>query len=391
MPFNEEDYRDLQAWFNLSWIDPYFRKKIPELQALVQKARFFSEEDKGIILDKQIEILKGIIPAYKKFLSSEQIEVTTSPYYHPILPLLYNTNIAKEANTRTRLPKNNFSYPLDARTQVLDAVKFYQDRFGQAPLGMWPSEEAVSEHILPFIIEAGLKWIIADEALLFKSRKLKKRDPGALYQPYLLKREEGAINIIFRDRNLSDLIGFTYHAWKAEAAVDDFMRHLENISLAFKAKDTLVTVALDGENAWEYYTNDGHDFLELLYARLSESKSVKASTVSEYLNMHPAKLEIGRLASGSWIHGNFNKWLDNPAKVKAWEYLKEARDALAQITNSANGAMAWKQMYILEGSDWFWWFGEDPTGDFDRLFRMHLKNLYTIIGKQAPEYLNSPL
>ncbi|MBI5145155.1 MAG: hypothetical protein HZA27_03105 [Candidatus Omnitrophica bacterium] len=392
--FNTQDYLDLQVWFNLSWIDPYFREGIAELKRILQKARHFSEEEKRIVLDKQLEIIAQIIPAYKKFVENNQIELTLSPYYHPILPLLYNTKIAKEANLKSILPKINFSYPDDVRAQVDSALEFYQQRFGTRPRGMWPSEQSVSEHILPFIIQAGIDWIVADEAILFKSLKKKKRETKLLYQPYLLKRKDGNLNVVFRDRNLSDLIGFVYHRQSAKEAVSDFMQHLENINQEFKDKDPLVAIAMDGENAWEYYKNDGHDFLELLYQNLSEAKFLKAVTISEYLGSHPPKSQIKNLTSGSWINSNFNKWMDNPAKAKAWEWLAKAREELenqkSKIKNQ-NLELAWKQMYICEGSDWFWWYGEETNGDFDQLFRMHLSNFYTAIDKEIPAYLKNPL
>jgi len=390
--FNTQDYLDLQVWFNLSWIDPIFRNNDPELKKIVGKARFFTEEDKHTVLDKQIYILEDTVPVYKRFMEKGQIEVTVSPYYHPILPLLYNTNVAKEANIKTVLPKKQFAYPQDARAQIEEAVKFYKSRLGLAPCGMWPSEEAVSEHILPLIIQSGIKWIVSDEAILFKSLKRKKRDTNLLYRPHLLKREAGEITAIFRDRNLSDLIGFSYQSWKVEDAVNDLMKHLSNTEAAFKGEDILVAIAMDGENAWEYFSNDGHDFLELLYKRLSESKNIKTTTVSEYLEKFPAQFKIPRLAAGSWIYGEFGKWIGNPHKVRAWEALTEARKALQELIDSGKDvpALALKQMYIAEGSDWFWWYGEGPE-DFDILFRTHLKNFYSLIGKDLPAYLNSPL
>lgn len=392
MEFGVQDFLDLQVLFNLAWIDPSFRQNIPELAGLVYKARFFTEKEKQVVLEKQLQILKEIIPAYKKAIASDRIEVTVSPYYHPILPLLYNTNTAKEANPKTILPKIKFSYPKDAEVQIKDAIEFYKSRFKARPKGMWPSEESVSEHILPYIAESGISWIVADEEILFKSLRRKKRDTGLLYQPHYVKTDKGNLSIVFRDRNLSDLIGFEYYKWKTETAVDDFMKHMENIHRVFKDEDALVTVAMDGENAWEFYPNDGHDFLELLYKRLSESKIVRTTTVSNYLNKFPPKYEIKRLSCGSWIYGNFGKWIGNPYKVKAWEWLAMARRELegAKI-GGRRAALAWKQMYILEGSDWFWWYGEDPHGGFDSLYRRHLTNFYTIIGKDIPEYLNKPL
>ena len=387
--FDLSDYLDLQVCFNLFWIDPSFRKNIPELKAVVDKERFFTEADKQVVLSQQLEILKQIIPAYKLAQNNQQVQISVTPYYHPILPLLYDTNIAKEANKKTVLPKEEFNYPLDAKYQIDSAIEFYKQRFDHAPLGMWPSEEGVSEHILPYIIESGIQWIVADEAILFKSLKLKKRDTKLLYQPHLLKRKEGQLNIVFRDRNLSDMIGFVYHDMQETDAVNNFMMHLENINKAFKGKDTLVTIALDGENAWEFFRNDGHDFLDLFYKRICESDFIKTTTISEYLKLNPAKRVIQRLSAGSWIYGEFGKWIGNPYKVKAWEWLAQARKAIAETKNPSD--LAWKQMYILEGSDWFWWAGEDPDGSFDRLFRLHLTNFYQLIKQVPPAYLTSPL
>jgi alpha-amylase/alpha-mannosidase (GH57 family) len=390
--FSTQDFLDLQVWFNLSWIDPKFRQESKALSDLIDKGRFFTEEEKQVVLEKHLDILKQIIPAYKKSMASGQIEVTISPYYHPILPLLYSTNIAKEANPKAILPKIAFKYPEDARAQIDEAVQFFQSRFGVPVEGMWPSEQSVSRHILPLFIHSGIKWIVADEGILFKSLKKKKRDTKLLYQPHLLKGKEGNLNIIFRDRNLSDLIGFVYHSWKAENAVDDLLGHLKNIAGSFKDEDVLVTIAMDGENAWEYYANDGHDFLELFYKKLSEADFLKTTTISGYLKDHPPKHQIKHLAAGSWIYSEFGKWIGNPAKVRAWEYLAKARAELEdlEITDEHRLDLVWKQMYICEGSDWFWWYGENQE-DFDRLFRMHLSNLYTLIGKTPPDYLKKPI
>ncbi|MFH1458682.1 MAG: glycoside hydrolase family 57 protein [Candidatus Omnitrophota bacterium] len=387
--WDTQDYLDLQVWFNLAWIDPSFRENFPELKRLVHKGRIFTEEEKALALNKQIEIIKDIMPAYKKFAQSSQIEITTTPFYHPILPLLYDTTIAKQANPRAILPKIRFAWPEDAKSQIDKAVEFHASRFGAPPTGMWPSEESVSEHILPFIIRAGIQWIVTDEAILFKSLKMRKRNTKLLYQPHRLKRKEGELTIIFRDRNLSDIISFVYQAWKPEVAVADFMKHLEEIHASFKDEDILVTVAMDGENAWEFFVNDGHDFLNALYQKLSLCPFVKTTTVKDYLQTHPVKSEIEYLKPGSWIFGEFGKWIGNPYKVKGWEHLAIARKSLEESLGSMdkkNLDLAWKQMYILEGSDWFWWFGEDHA-DFDKLFKAHLSNLYTLINKTMPDSL----
>jgi alpha-amylase/alpha-mannosidase (GH57 family) len=390
--FTTQELRDLQVCFNLAWFDPSFRQSMPALKRVMEKGRFFSEEDKASVLDAQIELLRKILPTYRKMMES-QLEVTVSPYYHPILPLLVNSRVQKEANQRSVLPARSFSFPVDAAAQINSAVQLYRQKFGRQPEGMWPSEMAVSEHIVPFILTAGIKWIVTDEAMLFKSLKSKRRDTRLLYQPHLIKRKDGELNVVFRDRNLSDLIGFNYYNWNPADAVNDLMKHLENIHSAFKGKDPLVTIALDGENAWEYFINDGHDFLEQWYQRISESKFITTVRLGEHLKEKPARHAIPRLSAGSWIYGEFSKWINNPYKNKGWEYLTDARAELQSLIDAGKPVpeLAWKQMYILEGSDWYWWLGEDYPGYFDRLFRMHLTNFYSIIGKKPPAYLSKSI
>lgn len=393
--FTTQDYLDLQVWFNLAWFDPILKKSLPDLKAVIAKARNFNEEDKRKVLEAQIEVLKETLPVYKKYQDSGQIEVTTTPYYHPIAPLLYNTNIAREANRSAHLPQDNFNYPEDAQSQIRQAVELYQKTFGRPLRGMWPSEEAVSEHILPFFAQSGIRWIVADEDIMLRSIH-KKRSPENLYKPYLLKREEGELSAVFRDRNLSDLIGFVYHGLTEHAAVADFIGHLHNIAKGAQGKDCLVTIAMDGENAWEYYRNDGWDFLSHLYKCLSDDKLIQTVTVSEYLNRFPAQDNIRRLSAGSWIYGNFNKWIGQEQKNRAWEYLAAARRELKRASEHqgprapVDMEKAWKQMYVCEGSDWFWWYG-DNNKDFDELYRRHLSNFYRFLGQEPPEYLSRPI
>ena len=391
--FTTQDFLDLQVWFNLAWTDPTFRESIPAFKRLVAKGRLFTEEEKRAALDEQVKILDQIIPTYKRIMGSGQLEVALSPFYHPILPLLYNTKLGKEANPRAVLPGLQFAHPEDAKAQIDLAIAYYRDRFGMHPTGMWPSEESVCEHIVPYFIDSGVNWIITDEAILYKSLHMRKRNTELLYQPHRLDRKGGSVNIIFRDRNLSDLIGFTYHHWQPKDAVKDLLGHLENINKAYSGRDILVPIAMDGENAWEYYTNDGHDFLNELYSRLSESKFIKTTTVKEYTLRFPPKNNIKRLAAGSWIYGEFGKWIGNPYKNKGWEYLALARKELQKLLDAKQPVsdLVWKQMHICEGSDWFWWLGEDPNGDFDRLYRMHLRNFYTLIDRPIPDYLHYPI
>jgi len=388
--FSNQDILDLQVWFNLAWFDPSFRLNIPELKKIVGKGRFFTEEEKKSVLDIQPRILKDITLTYKKFLESGQIDITITPYYHPILPLLFDTKSAQEARPKADLPKEDFMYPDDLSWHIQGAVKYYQKTFGRMPSGMWPSEEAVSEEILSFIIQSGIKWIISDESILFKSIN-KEKNPKLLYAPYALHRREGNLDIIFRDSDLSNLISFEYRHWSTKKAVDDFMERLHNIAAQFKNKDLLVTVALDGENAWEYYKNDGIDFLNLLYERLSEDRLIRTVTISEFLRHFDKKENIARLSAGSWIDGNFDKWIGSKEKNLAWEFLAKARRLLDEKKSDINKddlMKAWQQIYIVEGSDWFWWYGNNHKV-FEEVYRRHLVNFYKILKEPVPEYLSN--
>lgn len=389
--FSCQDILDLQVWFNLAWFDPSYKSTIEELSALIQKGRSFSEEEKNLVLDKQIEVLASIIPTYREFQERGQIEVSVTPYYHPILPLLIDTGIATSANKNTALPRKGFQYSRDCLWHVQQAVQCYKDTFGSAPAGMWPSEQAISQHVIPFIVKNDFRWIVLDEALIVKYMKMKKQKKeraGIVYKAYTVKRRMRNLSIVFRDRNLSDLISFVYKDWDAQKAVSDFLSHLKAIHDYLEGNDCLVVVALDGENAWEYYPNDGRDFLAALYSRISESQFIKTVTVSEYLKMHSQADKIEKIPSGSWINGDFLKWIGHPVKNKAWELLGEARKLLDSIDRPP--ALAWKQIYILEGSDWFWWYGEKQK-QFDALFRLHLRNFYKILGKKPLSNLDQPI
>ncbi len=389
--FNDQDIEDLISLFNISWFDPYYREYFTEIDALIKKGRYFNIADRKLIINKQLEALGMVLPIYKEFQKDKRIELIFSPYYHPILPLLTDTDCAKEANHHVVLPKNRFSNPDDAFSQIEQGKRYLKDTLDCDCRGMWPSELSVSEKIVPLIIKNKINWIVADEDILFSSIK-KKRDGKYLYKPYKLERKEGVLNIVFRDKYLSDLIGFHYKQRPAKDAADDFLSHLENINRHFKKKDVLVVVALDGENAWEYYNNDGWDFLKEFYARLSEADFIKPVLINEYLKDNSVKDNISKLSTGSWIFANFNKWIGSNQKNLAWDYLTQVRKLIEETDEKDEEKLRliYKQLHILEGSDWFWWFDEGNL-DFDKLFRTHLINLYNYLGINPPEELKSPL
>jgi alpha-amylase/alpha-mannosidase (GH57 family) len=414
--FSVNEMRDLQVLFNLVWFDPMFIEEDEFLRRMFKKGKNFTEDEKHKVINKQLDILKRIIPKHQELMEKGIIEVSLTPFYHPILPLLCDSDIAKVAEPNITLPKKRFIHPEDAKVQVEMAVEYYKEKFGVAPKGMWPSEGSVSEEIIPIIAANGINWIATDEEILGKSlHKELGRDsygnshhPEILYKPYVVEKEGHKLNILFRDHTLSDLIGFVYSKWDYKAAAHNFIEKLHNIRKSLGALNQngeyLVPIILDGENAWEYYHNDGRDFLLYLYERLSKEHLLKFVTVSEAFEKHPPKTKLGRLFPGSWINHNFRIWIGHDEDNKAWDLLGDARRVLKEyeqkVTKSDKKTKeatekAWKEIYIAEGSDWCWWYGDDHSSEndeeFDRLFREHLKNVYKFIGEPVPEVLNQSI
>ena len=400
--FSDGDFLDLQVLFNLCWIDPLFRKKDPFLKMLVDKGRDYTEEDKYMLISKQFSILKEIIPRYSEMVKRGQIELSVSPFYHPILPLLCDTSSARIAMPGVNLPQKRFSHPEDAEKQIRMGIDYFERLFGYRPTGMWPSEGSVSEEALRIASNEGIKWIGTDEDILSISIGKQLRDasrnviePGILYKPYIFEN----VSVIFRDHNLSDLIGFVYPKWDSKKAAEDFISKLIHVwTIMPKDKPQLLSIILDGENAWEYYKNDGHDFLRYLYEGLSKEKRLKTVTVSEYINEHDKGEPLNRLHAGSWINANYGVWIGHEEDNIAWDYLTETRndlDIFQKMNPEKNLAEAWKAIYIAEGSDWNWWYGDEHSTetqkDFDELFRMNLMKVYKEIGKDAPQHLFIPV
>jgi len=404
--FSIQDYLDLQVWFNLVWFSPFFRERDSELEAIFRKGGNFTEEEKGMVLGKQRKLLGSIMPLYKELQERGQIEIILSPFYHPIIPLLFNTKIAREAQPNIPLPSCEFSHPEDAERQIEEAVDFYQQCFGRQPRGMWPPEGGVSEEIIPLIVRAGIKWIASDEEILWRSFKkegLSSWGQGALYQPYRIEKDTSSLITIFRDRKLSDLIGFSYSSWEGREASLDFIQRLEAIQKeAEKAsRNCLVTVILDGENAWEYYEDSGKEFLSSLYEGLSHHPKIRTTTVSEYLGNHPPVGQLTSLFAGSWINHNFEIWIGHPEDNRAWDLLCQTRNFLTERVSPEEGILkeklrlAWKSLFAAEGSDWCWWYGNEHSPEekkeFDVLYRKHLMNVYQALGEEAPAELKSPI
>jgi len=413
--FSMQDFLDLQVWMNLTWFNSTLREGDPFLHHLVRKGKDFSEEEKLRLLERQRQVINQILPLYKRLLNEGRIEITTSPYYHPIMPLVCDTDVAKEATSDIVLPTYRFRHPEDVQEQIRRGLESFFKHFERRAQGMWPSEGAVSQEVARLVARAGIRWMASDEEILYRCLGLLS-PRGAdklklLYQPYCLRGADFELQLLFRDHLLSDLIGFTYARWEPKEAAKDFLRHLSRIRESLKdLRDQgpfLVTIVLDGENAWEYFKNDGRDFLSFLYDGLTRDKSLQTVRVSDFLERFPARKEINFLASGSWIDHNFRIWIGHEEDNAAWDLLSQTRDDLVLLEGGPAGEMAgregesndlekaWQEVYIAEGSDWCWWYGDDHSSGmdevYDSLFRKHLMNVYHFMGVDAPDRFYTPL
>jgi alpha-amylase/alpha-mannosidase (GH57 family) len=400
--FGTQEFRDLQVLSQLAWFDEEFQERDPEIRELVEKGHGFSLEDQALLGRKQLEKLALVVPAYREAAARGQIELTTTPYYHPILPLLCDSNIAEVAHPYVPLP-SRFCYPQDARLQLERARDFIRCEFGISPEGMWPSEGSVSDDALRLAAESGFKWAASDNGVLARTLGM---TAGAFetYRPYLWEQDGARLSMIFRDHRLSDLIGFVYSRMGASDAVSHFLSEIRDNCRAILAngEDALVPIILDGENAWEYYDRNGRPFLRELYKRISDDRNMTAVTVTEAL----ARIEPRRtnhIFPASWINANFDVWIGAEEDNWAWDYLLRARRTYDQVLEGVVGEsmsetqrkLAMEELLIAEGSDWCWWYGPEHDSanrpEFDQLFRNHLANVYRALGLHPPEELSRPI
>ena len=397
--FKEGDLRDLQVWFNLGWCGFAVRKRYPELEALIVKDRDFTEEDKLRVLQIHQEMLQGILQEYRELAESGQVELTTTPFYHPILPLLVDTDSAKRAMPGARLP-SRMEAPEDALAQLQKAQVLHTRVFGRKARGLWPAEGSVSPEVVPLMVQAGFEYFCTDELVLFRGLEAqgKKVDHVELFQAWRV--EEGGVTMkaLFRERPLSDYIGFTASRTDPKVAADYLKVHLEHITQVM-AKDGIVLLALDGENAWESFPDSGEAFLDAFYGGLEKTVGLRTQRLGDYLDGKEGK-PAGRLHSGSWISANFDIWIGDPEENLGWSWIKRTREFLKQA--EAKGKLtpevkeaAWEDIYVAEGSDWFWWYGPDFQTDsdliFDALFRGRLQSVYRRCGSTPPPALSLPI
>jgi len=402
--FNEQDFLDLQIWFRLVWLDE-IAKEDPLIKNLIIKGRNYQEKDKEIISAKEEEIIKSVIPEYKAALERNQIELTTSPFYHPIMPLLINSDIARESNQKYKNLPPTFQYPTDLDTQLFNSINLHQQLFGRMPAGLWPPEGSVSMSIIPFLIKYGFKYFATDEEILayslginnFRDPDRNIIDPTIIYTPYEINAGDQKITILFRDKWLSDLISFFYQSFDEEKAVEDLLKRLKIIYESWKQDyEPLILIIMDGENAWEWYPNNGRTFLKKFYEALSQQDWIETTLISDYLENNQKRLTLNHLHPGSWINHDFSIWIGHPEDNLAWTLVKEARELIDSAKIDENKKkLALESIYIAEGSDWYWWFGEEHSSEhdevFDQLFRTHISNIFSLLNINPPEILSFPI
>jgi len=411
--FSIRDWRDLQLLSQLAWMDEEYLAGDPVVSALARQGANFSEQNKENFRKKHDEVLRDVLPEYRRAAERGQIEISTTPFYHPILPLLCDSEIARVANPYTPSLFPPFRFPEDAREQLTRAREYHRQLFGLEPQGLWPSEGSVSSEVLRIAADLGFRWFATDEGVLGRTRNIGFWRDGAgipenareLYSPWRFHAGGKEIYGFFRDHYLSDLIGFVYSRMQAAEAAADFHRRLRDIGARFSSDHpATVCVILDGENAWEYYPGNGREFLRQVYGRIADDADIRALTMSEAIAATRDISTLEGIFPASWINANFDVWIGHSEDIRAWELLRGARQTYADVLSSqrktADGpapdfVRAREALLAAEGSDWCWWYGPEHSSsndqEFDQLYRKHLQEVYAALGREVPQEITQPI
>jgi alpha-amylase/alpha-mannosidase (GH57 family) len=407
--FQVQDLTDLQVLSQIGWFDEFFLAEA-DVAELIRKGRNFTLEDQQFVMARERELLARVLPVHAAAAKNGLIEISTSPFYHPILPLVCDTQMGAVSSPGLPLPQNRYRHPGDAREQLQRGLALHERVFGLRPQGVWPSEGSVSDEVLTIAHQLGVQWMATDEGVLgrslgtgFSRDGYGHLDSDGAHRLYTIYRYENAdtwMNMIFRDHTLSDLIGFVYSSMPPQDAANNLIHKIRESakSVLASGQDAMVPIILDGENAWEYYPKSGREFLRRFYDALQNDSGIEAVTVTEAIARHKNVGHLKSLVPGSWINANFNVWIGAPEDNKAWDYLYHARNFYAQAAPGATEEqcdLAFEEIMIAEGSDWNWWYGPEHhsanDSDFDELYRKHLSNVYQALGGIPPDYLAQPI
>jgi alpha-amylase/alpha-mannosidase (GH57 family) len=398
---SEQFFFDLLAWYHLAWMGESVRIENSRLGALMEKGHNYSYEDRILLLEMIHDEMQEIIPRYRKLHHQGRAELSFTPDSHPILPLLFDFQSAVDSKPEALMPESG-EYPggpVRAQAHIQNGLQKFESYFGFRPAGCWPAEGGVCTNTLDAFEKAGLRWTASGGGVLRRSLAKGHQESLCIHHPF--KLDGKALNCFFRDDNLSDLIGFTYYGWNEDDAVNNLIHHIQNIRNACnQSPETIIPIILDGENCWEHYRHNGYYFLQKLYKKLTEHPLINLTTFSGYLDQFAQATQLEELLPGSWVYADFSTWIGSADKNRAWDLLCAAKRTFDAVMASdklsdEEKKLAERQLSICESSDWFWWFGDynaaESVSDFDRLYRMHLKNLYRSLGEPLPSSLDQPI
>lgn len=401
--FRDEDWRDLQVWYNLTWIGPVTRE-CEHIRRLFAKGSHFSEGDKKTVLSQHMLALHSFVPVLKQLYESGRADLSMTPLYHPILPLVMDTDVARQATPDTSMPVHRYRQEQDAEWQVRRGEQIFADAFGCSPRGVWCSEGSVSMDVMRLLSSCGFAWTATDEHVLRNTKSGRSRTHACF--PHLVQEDRRQpITVFFRDHGLSDAIGFEYRHWEPDHAAHDFVRRLHSLRAEIVHEhgehaldDAVVPIILDGENCWEFYRDNGRPFLHALYSQLARDEQLTTVTFTDVCasQTYSPDHTLDDLVAGSWIHGTFSLWIGHQEKNAAWDALYAARTlAGTKRVTKQQWRAAMEHIYIAEGSDWFWWYGDDHNAPlrevFDEIFRYHLRNVYELYDEEVPSSLERPM
>lgn len=397
--YSDRFLTDLLTWYHLAWLGETVRREDGRVRQLMMKASGYTMEDRRLLLAIIGQIMSSVTARYRRLAECGAIELSVTPYAHPMLPLLIDFSAAREAVPDMPLPESP-AYPGGrerAAWHVQEGIAGFERHFGFRPSGCWPAEGGLSTEAAALLAEAGFRWTATGGSVLRNSlvRSGKDENGGAMHRPYRIDGSD--IACFFRDDGLSDLIGFTYYDWHGDDAVANLVHHLENIAAVHPGDDQIVvSIVLDGENAWEAYPENGYHFITALYQRLVDHPRIELTTFSECLDSGVQPAELEQLVAGSWVYGTFSTWMGDEDKNRGWDLLCQAKEAWDRVMaegtlDARHRELALQQLAACEGSDWCWWFGDynpaSTVGDFERLYRLHLSNLHRFLGLEPPENL----
>ena len=285
--FQARDFTDLQVLSQIAWFDEFFLEE-KDVADLIKKERDYSLEDQSYVIARERQLIGKVLPAYADAAKKGSIEISATPFYHPILPLVCDTNEGAISSPGLPLPQNRFRHPEDAKEQLVRALDMHQQVFGVRPQGVWPSEGSVSEETLQIAHSLGIKWMATDEGVLGRSTGVFFQRDGngrlpahlaeRLYNVYRYESAAAEMHLVFRDHTISDLIGFVYSGMDPRDAAGHLLRNIREAAqpVIAQGRDAVVSVILDGENAWEYYPKSGREFLRRFYDALQREAELDA-------------------------------------------------------------------------------------------------------------------